>query len=302
MAERVATADGRGGGFRWPEQVPWSELGPEFSETWGRRPDGRPDWEHLEVIGQSGSGKSYAIATILQDRAQRFDTAELVCLSKNTDDSIPLLGWPVVSSYGELSQYRQAIFWPQTELVGDEREQFMEPRFYDLLANLWPKPGELANCVLYLDEVRWLERLPGPTAGRRARMRRLIRQYWREGRSHGISVVAGAQRPVDMVRDQHSESRWKIVFPPADEGDVQRFAEMLGRPADWAPVLDSLDQQAHQFVLRNSYTKDAYISWIDTELRPLPSQVEQDTGDHTPPGATYGSRAGTITGARTAAG
>ena len=99
--------------------------------------------------------------------------------------------------------------------------------------------------------------------------------YWREGRSHGISLIAGAQRPVDMVRDQHSESRWKIVFPPADTGDMQRFAEMLGRVKDWQPVLESLDQPAHQFVIRNSYTKDAYISWIDEELRPLPSQQEQ---------------------------
>jgi hypothetical protein len=303
MAEGVATADGRlAQPFTWPEQVPWSQLGPEFIETWGRREDGRPDWEHLEVTGQSGSGKSYAIATILQDRAARWNTAELVTLSKNTDDSIPLLGWPVVGDYEQLRNYRQAIFWPKTELVGQDKETFHERAFYELLSRLWPKPGELANCVVYLDEVRYLERLPGPTVGQRQRLRKLIRQYWREGRSHGLSVIAGAQRPVDMVRDQHSESRWKIVFPPADAGDMQRFAELLGRPADWAPVLDSLDQRAHQFILRNSYTKDAYISWIDAELRPLPSQAQETAGDHTPPGAPYGSQAPTITNARTSQG
>jgi hypothetical protein len=302
MAEGVATADGVAQGFRWPELVPWSELGPEFVEAWGRREDGRPDWEHLEVTGQSGSGKSYTIATILQDRAKRWDTAELVALSKNTDDSIPLLGWPVVQDYGELSDFRQAIFWPQTPLVGDEREDFLEPKFYELMARLWPGPGQQANCVLYLDEVRFLERLQGP-GRRKARLRRLIRQYWREGRSHGISVIAGAQRPVEMVRDQHSESRWKIVFPPADEDDMQRFAQLLGRPADWAPVLAGLDQRAHQFVLRNTFTRDAYISWIDTDLRPLPSQTEDgQRDDHTPRGAHHGGRAETITGARTGQG
>lgn len=201
---------------------------------------------------------------------------------------MPLLGWPVVQSYDELASYRQAIFWPQSELVGDEREDFMEPLFYDLLANLWPKPGELANCVVYLDEVRWLEGLPGP-ARRRARMRRMIRQYWRESRSHGMAVIAGAQRPVSMLRDQHSETRWKIVFPPADEGDMQRFAELLGRPADWAPVLESLDQPRHQFVLRNSFTKQAYITWIDTELRALPSQSADAQRDRAAPAAPYGA-------------
>lgn len=299
MSEGVAIGGQRQpAAFTWPQQVPWSQLGPEFIETWGRREDGRPDWEHLEVTGQSGSGKSYAIATILQQRAKRWNTAELVTLSKNTDDSIPLLGWPEVDDFEQLHDYRQAIFWPRTELVGQDRENYHERKFYGLLSQLWPKPGELANCVVYLDEVRYLERLAGPSMGQRARLRKLVRQYWREGRSHGISVIAGAQRPVDMVRDQHSESRWKIVFPPADLGDMQRFAELLGRPADWAPVLDSLDQTAHQFVIRNSYTKDAYISWIDTDLRPLPSQTREAADDHTPPGAPYGSQAPTITGAR----
>lgn len=278
------------------DRVPWSELGPEFIEAWGRREDGRPDWEHVEVTGQSGSGKSYAIATVLQQRAARWNTAELVGLTKQTDDSIPLLGWPVVSDFEELRKYRQATWWPVTGLVGEQRERFHEASFYELLSRLWPAPGEMANCVLYLDEVRYLEKLPGP-ARERARLRRLIRQYWREGRSHGLSMIAGAQRPVEMVRDQHSESRWKLVFPPADEGDMERFAELLGRPRDWAPVLDELDQTRHEFVLRNSFTKDAYITWIDQELRPLPSQVNQPGDDHTPAGASYGRRTeGIVTG------
>ena len=93
MPEGVATADGgraAAAGFQWPEAVPWSELGEDFIEAWGRREDGRPDWEHLEATGQSGSGKTYAIGTILQQRAARWNTAELACLSKNTDDSIRL--------------------------------------------------------------------------------------------------------------------------------------------------------------------------------------------------------------------
>ena len=293
MPEGAAVNGRRVSGFAWPDLVPWSQLGPDFIEAWGRREDGRPDWEHLEVTGQSGSGKSYAIATILQQRAARWNTAELVCLSKQTDDSIPLLGWPEVDDFEQLRNYRQATFWPRTTLVGADKERYHEQRFYDLLSRLWPAPGELANCVVYLDEVRYLERLPGPSQGQRSRLRKLIRQYWREGRSHGISLIAGAQRPVEMVRDQHSESRWKAVFPPADEGDMDRFAELLGRPRDWAPVLESLDQRAHQFVLRNSFTKDAYITWVDVDLRPLPSQVDQGA-DHTPPGASYGSRRAAI--------
>lgn len=254
-------------GFIWPEPVPWSLLGPEFIETWGHDEDGRIRAEHWEITGQNGSGKSYAEATALQQRAARWNTPELVVLTKNTDDSIPLLGWPYVASYAELARekYRQAIFWAPTDLKGEEREQFHEQLIFGLLSELWPPPGQENPIVILLDEVRYIESLS-------RRCRKMVRMYWREGRSHLISLMAGAQRPVEMVRDQHSESRWKAVFPPADAGDMQRFAEMLGRWQDWAPVLESLDQTAHQFVLRNSFTKDAYITWIDEELRALPSQ------------------------------
>lgn len=262
------------GGFVWPPEVPWSELGEDFTETWGRDERGQLRSEHWEIEGQSGSGKSFLAATAMQKRAQRFDTATIAVLTKQTDDSIPLLGWPRVSSYGELREekYRQAVFWPQTTAMAEDREKFHESAIYDLLAQLWPEPGNQANVVVYMDEIRYLESLS-------RRMKKLIRQYWREGRSHGISIIAGAQRPLEMVRDMHSEARWRAVFCPADEGDMERFAELLGRPRDWEPVLRGLDQQLHQFVLRNSFTKDAYISWVDTDLRPLPSQSAQGQRD-----------------------
>jgi hypothetical protein len=254
-------------GFVWPEEIPWSVLGEDFVLTWGHDQDGRLRAEHWEIEGQSGSGKSYLAATAMQARAAAFDTPIVAILTKQTDDSIPLLGWPDVGSYQELrdNRFRQAVFWPATDAVGEDREQHHEAQIRDLLTQLWPKRGQTQSVVVYLDEIRYLESLS-------PRMKKLIRQYWREGRSHGISLIAGAQRPLEMVRDMHSEARWRAVFCPSDEGDMERFAELLGPPRDWEPVLRGLDQQLHQFVLRNSFTKDQYISWVDTELRALPSQ------------------------------
>lgn len=252
-------------GFTWPEEVPWSVLGPDFIETWGHDDDGKLRAEHWEVTGQSGGGKSYLIATALQQRAERWDTPEIAVLTKQSDDSIPLLGWPEVHDFAGLKKYRQALFWPRTGLQGEQREKYHEERLYELLSGLWTPD---ANVVVYFDEVRYIESLS-------RRLKKQVRMYWREGRSHGISLIAGAQRPVEMVRDQHSESRWKAVFPPADEADMERFAQLLGRKQDWEPVLRSLDQEQHQFVLRNNVTKISYISWVDVKLRPLPSQQRQ---------------------------
>lgn len=269
-------------GFVPPERVPWSELGPAFIDTWGHDEDGKLRAEHWEVEGQSGSGKSYAIGTAMQQRAQRWGTAIVAILTKNTDDSIPLLGWPTIDDYNGLRKYRWVIFHPQTTAQGEEREKYHEAKIYNLLSRLWPKPGQQQNIVIYFDEIRYLESLS-------RRLKKLIRMYWREGRSHGISIIAGAQRPLEMVRDMHSEARWKAVFCPADEADMERFAQLLGPHKDWEPVLRSLNQDRHEFVLKNTFTKDCYITWIDQPLRPIPEQVKQGE-DNTPPGAHYGPR------------
>lgn len=269
-------------GFVRPEEIPWSELGPGFIEAWGHDDNGKLRAEHWEIEGQSGSGKSYLAATALQQRAQKWGTAEIAILTKNTDDSIPLLGWPVATSYDDVTRFRWCVFWPQTSAQGEAREKHHEARIYELLSELWPAPGQQANVVIYVDEIRYLESLS-------RRMKKQIRMYWREGRSHGISIIAGAQRPLEMVRDMHSEARWRAVFCPADEADMERFAELLGPHRDWEPVLRSLDQQSHQFVLRNSFTKDAYITWVDQNLRPVPSQVDQKP-DNAPRGSHYGKQ------------
>lgn len=248
--------------FAWPEEVPWSDLGESFMKAWGRTDDGAFMADHWEISGQSGSGKSYLLGTALQQRAALRGSSEVVIVTKEDDDSIPLLGWPVVSDFAGIKENRQSVFWPQTKAKGEDREKYHERKLYDLLARLWAKE---ANTVVAFDEIGYVESLSN-------RMKKLIRMYWREARSNGISIVAMKQRPIGVVRDQHSESRWKAVFCPADHGDMPRFAELLGHPRDWIPVLEALDQTRHQFVLRNTFTRESYISWVDSALRPLPSQ------------------------------
>jgi hypothetical protein len=246
-----------------PAEVPWSVLGPEWVDVYARSDKGEFTGEHAELTGQSGSGKSYTLATMMQDYTRRYQTGSLIVVTKNQDDSLPRLGWPVVESIDQLRDYRWALFWPRTKLQGAEREKYHEQRLYELLTGLW---HEDANILLAFDEVGYIESLSH-------RMRKQIRMMWREARSHKIAMAAMKQRPIGVSRDQHSETRWKIVFPPADEGDMQRFAELLGPAPAWSPILRSLDQTAHQFVIRNTFTGESYISWIDRDLRALPHQA-----------------------------
>lgn len=261
-----------------PPEVPWSQLGPDFYSVYARSDKGQFTGEHAEITGQSGSGKSFLLGTIFQQYVRRWNTGAIIICTKAQDDSLPLLGWPVVQDFDQLRDYRWALFWPQTKLKGEEREKFHEQRIYELLSQLW-QPD--ANVLLSFDEIGYVESLS-------RRLRKLIRMMWREARSHKIAMMAMKQRPIGVNRDQHSESRWKFVFPPADEGDMQRFAELLGPAPLWAPVLRSLDQEARQFIVRNTFTKEAFISWVDTPLRPLPEQQHQKS--RPPAEHLYGNR------------
>lgn len=276
---------GPSAGFVRPEEVPWSVLGPEFIERWMPRPDPGEEFqgEHMEVSGQTGSGKSYTMATLLHMRALARDTPTIYICTKKDDATmkrLSALGWPIVTSIDEIKRYRQVIYWPQTNEKGLARKAFYNVRIYRLLTWLWV---EKCNTVVAFDEIGFVESLS-------ADLKAEIENWWREARGLGIGMAAMKQRPVGVARDQHSESRWKFVFPPAHFADMEVFAMLLGRPGDWQPVLESLDQTKHQFVVRNSVTREQYISWIDFPLERM-RLLEQDKR-MSPSEKLYGRRTG----------
>lgn len=254
--------------FTWPERVAWSELGPDFIRAWGFEKPPR-EREHLEVIGPSGSGKTYWVETVLQahyTEAERRRAASgrkhletgAVFLATKADDAVfGELGWPIVHSAGEIRD-TNVIVWPRTGKTGTARKAFHEQRVAALLDHLW---APQANTLVVFDEVGYAE-------GLSAEIRTLIQQYWREGRALHIQVVGMKQRPQGALRDMHSETYWTAAFAPKDRSDAERFAELFGHRRDWLPVFDTLNPDRHEFILRHSKSREAYISWVDEPLTP----------------------------------
>jgi hypothetical protein len=254
--------------FTWPERLPWSELGPDFIGAWGFDLP-RNKREHLEVVGPSGSGKTHLVETILQDhykmavarmdaaQAKQVETGAIFIATKTDDDIFRELGWPVAHDAGEIRD-TNLIFWPRTKKTGLDRRAYHDAKVNTLLAKLW-QPH--ANTLVAFDEVGYVESLGADT-------RATVQQYWREGRALGIQVIGMKQRPQGALRDMHSETYWTVAFKPNDRADLERFAELFGHRRDWMPVFDTLDPDAHEFIIRHSRSDDAYISWVDTPLQP----------------------------------
>ena len=256
------------------ERIPWSILGEQFIEVWGRANPENPQPEHLEILGFTGSGKSFLLTQILSEMARRRKSSIIYIVNKPADGAIAKLNWPIVDSWDELVeaekkyQVDQFIFWPQTSSMGTARAQYQEERIQELLENLW-HPG--ANTIVVFDEFATLEKFS-------KNMKDLLNQYLREGRSQGITCVMGKQRGQGVQRDMHSESTWTICFKLKNRNDVEYAAEMFGDKKEYIPILQSLSKEKHEFLIQSKNNEATYISWVD-KPKPLysPMHKRKDT-------------------------
>jgi nucleoside-triphosphatase THEP1 len=250
------------------ERVPWSVLGPEFAAVWGRADPRQPEPEHVEIIGMNGSGKTYLLMKLLQDRMLVRNSHIILVVTKRSDKVFAKLGWPIVKEIRDLRKYRQCIYWPQTNLLGRQRRAFHEVRIREFLSRYWIPDS---NRVIAFDEIAYVESLSPD-------VRELVAMYWREGRSNGITVVAMKQRPQGVQRDMSSETWWTFAFVPKDHADAERFAELFGNRREWLPVFEQMNPDNHEFLVRHTRTRQAYISWIDEPLKPIPPRNNDSSG------------------------
>jgi hypothetical protein len=243
-------------------------VGPEFIAVWGYA-GGVFQPEHVEILGPSGSGKTYFDATILSERVAARGSRVVFVATKPADETILKLGWPVVDTFAEVQKNPQCVFWPRTKAVGAERDAFLHAKLAELLTNLW-QPD--ANTIIAFDEIATAEDLGRGPDGKGVDIKRLIKMYWREARSLGITIVAMKQRPQGAQRDMHSESVWVVAFKPKDEDDALRYAEVLGGKRKWRSVLDALSRDKHECVLANSRTGHAVITWVDVPIKAKPPE------------------------------
>ena len=238
------------------ETVPWSVLGPEFIADFGRHDPKNPQPEHLEILGPTGSGKTFCLTQILCELVRRRKSSIIFIATKAADSSVKALGWEVVDNWRAATKHDQVIFWPRTSKTGVARQQYQEARIQELLDNLWK---EDANTIVVFDEFAYIESLSQD-------MKKTLLMYLREGRSHGITCIMGKQRPQGVQRDMHSESVWTIAFRMTDRQDNERVAEIFGDKKAMLPVVEELDQGRHEFLIQHQVSRTQYVSFIDDPI------------------------------------
>jgi hypothetical protein len=249
--------------FTPPPRVPWSELGPQFALAFGRSDPADPQPEHIEVIGQNGSGKTHAVGKIYQERAFVQRRPSIIIATKPADATLAKIGFPVAETWDQIVKQvrdgnQNVIFWPRTPRMGHARRAWHDAKIAEVLDRLWV-PASDTDIVV--DDWGYAEKLPEVSG--------ILEQYLREGRSSGLSVGALKQRPQGSTRLMTSETQWTIGFRPKDDADLERWAQLFGSRQDWMPVFRGLNQIRREFVIKHARTQLAYISWIDEPLKPI---------------------------------
>jgi hypothetical protein len=233
------------------ERVPWSTLGPEFVRAWGY-PRGERMPEHLEILGQTGTGKSFFERTILTQRAAARGAHIVVVATKPADATLAGTGWPVIESWPPPYGQNQVIYWAKAKGLDAQGMARQRAKVLDLLNRLWQPRS---NIIVAFDEVAYLDL--------ELRLRPQLTRYYREARALGITVVSSTQRPQGVPRYMHSEASWSVFFAPKDEEDAERMAQVAGSKRIYAPILLSLNRENYEFLIVHNLTGERVISWID---------------------------------------
>jgi hypothetical protein len=110
--------------------------------------------EHVEILGQTGSGKSYFETCILLQRLIGRGSHIIVVATKPADETLLKTGWPVVDKYPHDDPRETAIiYWPQAAGLTKAGQAEQAYKIMELLNKLW-KPN--ANVIIVFDEIAYL--------------------------------------------------------------------------------------------------------------------------------------------------
>ncbi len=181
--------------------------------------------EHVVIIGDTGSGKTYLESKLLQLR-------DYVIVLRTKPDDIKFPGFSNITDYEKLGNLKQHKFLltPKYELQQYQASKSMEV--------VWRQGG----WTFAIDELYYATSV--------LKVERQVNKLFTQGRSKAITIVAGMQRPAWISRFALSQSTHAFIFR-CEGRDLVTISQSLS-PRVVKPV-DEL--RGHDFVYFNRATR-----------------------------------------------
>lgn len=189
------------------EALPWSDFLAQFRWEQG---------DHLTLVGPTRSGKTTLAQEILPRR--RWVTT---FKTKRRD---PVMERFRAQGYRELPEWvvSDADLAPRVILAprgGKNIEAQIERQrkvFREAISRIWRQGG----WCLYLDELRYITEYLG--------LKREVEMLWQQGRSEGITVVGGIQRPRHVPLLAYDQATHLFLWYNGDLSTLDRLGEIGG--------------------------------------------------------------------------
>lgn len=219
--------------------VEWSEFLTYFRATWRQG-------EHVTYVGPTGSGKTTLALAVLPIR--RY---VLALATKPQDDTMTRLSkaesWPVVREWPPPRKYRQRdqlIVWPPFSARSRRVQQ-------DVLYRTIVSAFEQGGWTIFADELFYLCRYLGMTDP--------LEMIWTQGRSVGITLVGGTQRPAHVPLLAYDQATHLFFWRDNDETNLRRIGGLGGlNSADIRRTVSTLPK--HHALYLNTRTGDQAIT------------------------------------------
>lgn len=204
--------------------LPWSEA--ERSFRWRQG-------EHVTLVGPSGGGKTSLALRLLPRR--RFVVA---VGTKPRDSTLDRLvkreGWKLTRTWPVNHEvHPRVVFWPRIERMEDASAQ--RTAIGAFLEDVYRNGG----WTVYLDELRYITG--------RLRLQAEAELLWLQGRSLGVSLVGGTQRPAWVPLEAYDQASHLFLWRETDDTNLRRLGGISG--VDTRLVRDTITGLAHHEVL-----------------------------------------------------
>lgn len=184
--------------------VPWQQ----FRRTLDYRPD-----EHVTLVGPTGRGKT----TLALDMIARRRYA-CVIATKPTDDvlaaKLAAAGYKRTDIVPPVAIARRFVIWPQMRGLVDIPEQ------RQVIGTALDTMFRQGNRAVLVDETHYVAEM--------LRQSHRLKLWWQQGRSLGLSLIAGFQRPAWVPRDAYSAASHLFLFGTADDTDSRALGGLGG--------------------------------------------------------------------------